>query len=477
MKEYKEKRPSEIIGYRLKLSVLLQRGLGPNLILSGLKGQTVPYLLVANYGDHYRLYYILEDGRMLSAINVPIPEFEREQLKFQKATTPLFVIPKPEVPESKIEKVKKQLNEKFHHYIDLIEKQTSAKVRNIPLITIYQTPLDEKLVIKRESDFIKFPLELITSDLIEGFLITEAYRLVFPQFVQKTKHMRPLWNIGAYFLLAKTLKAEWLNYWEPKEPLRDRITQIDEALFHSFVHFLSYLGKFETIAFEDEQFEKTFSIFSKISPKTASNPEIAAQCYLQLANHQGSFILKAALFFILAKKMDEAVKILKELAKYSLTEEIQKARTFCEQLATGQLSKLYSPSFEVASIPPEIQKLFNEAFEQIKGHVLEIKRLHKEKGTLNDPITVKIELRNITDLTFQNVVLKDELPSKLGISILSANTFHLPRISPKQIITLEYQISCGFKSKMRFDTGSIAFEDAYGHRYIQPITPTILFFT
>ena len=142
MKEYKEKRPSEIIGYRLKLSVLLQRGLGPNLILSGLKGQTVPYLLVANYGDHYRLYYILEDGRMLSAINVPIPEFEREQLKFQKATTPLFVIPKPEVPESKIEKVKKQLNEKFHHYIDLIEKQTSAKVRNIPLITIYQIKPD-----------------------------------------------------------------------------------------------------------------------------------------------------------------------------------------------------------------------------------------------------------------------------------------------------------------------------------------------
>ncbi len=249
-------------------------------------------------------------------------------------------------------------------------------------------------------------------------MITEAYRLVFPQFVQKTKHIRPLWNMGAFFLLSKTLKQEWLNYWETNEPLKDKITKINEALFHSFVHFLPYLGKFDTISFEDEPFEKTPSIFSKFSPKTTSTPEIAVQCYLQLAYHQESFILKAALYFILAKKMNEAVKNLKELAKFFLTEEIQKARTFCEQLATGQLSNLYSPSFDVASIPLNIQKLFNEAFEQVKSRVLEIKGLHKDKGTLNEPITVKIEIRNITDLTFQNAILKAELASKPRVSLL-----------------------------------------------------------
>jgi hypothetical protein len=476
LKEYKEKRPSEIAGYRLKLSVLLQRGLGPGLILSGLKGQAVPYLLVANYGDHYRLYYILEDGRMLNADNVPTPEFDREQLKFQKATTKLFVIPKPEVPESKIEKVKKQLNEKFRYYIDLIEKQTFAKVRNIPVITIYQTSIDEKLVIRREADFIKFPLELVTHKLIEGFLITEAYRLIFPQFVQKTKHMRSLWNIGAYFLLAKTLKEEWLNYWESKEPLRERTTQINEALFHAFVHFLTYLGKFETTTFEDEQFEKIFSIFSKISKKTDSNPEIAAQCYLQLANHEGNFILKAALYFILAKQIDDAVKILKELAKFAVPEEIQKAKTVCEELATGQLSKLYSPSFETVSFPLDIQKLFNEAFEQVKTRVLEINRIHKEKGKLNDPFTIKIEIRNKTDLTFQHLILKDELPSKPTIDFLSSNSFNLPQISPHQIISVEYQINCAIPAKLRLDNGSITFEDLYEHRYIQNLLSTVVSF-
>ena len=36
VKEYREKRPIGIIGYRVKLSVVLQRGYGPSLILSGM---------------------------------------------------------------------------------------------------------------------------------------------------------------------------------------------------------------------------------------------------------------------------------------------------------------------------------------------------------------------------------------------------------------------------------------------------------
>lgn len=477
LKEYREKRPVGIVGYRVKLSVLLQRGYGPSLILSGLKGQAVPFLLLANYGDNYRLYYILEDGRMISAINIPTADFEREQLKFQKATTKLFEIPKPEVPENKIEKVKKQLNEKFQHYIEVIKKQTSCNVRKIPLITIYQPSLEEKLVIKREPDFIKFPLELVTHNLIDGFLITEAYKLIFPKFVRKTKQMRLFCNIGAYFLLTKTLKQDWLDYWEPKMPFKAKITQLNEPLFHSFIHFLCYLGKFETDSFDDEQFEKIFSIFSEISLKTESNPEIAAHSYLQLANHEGLFVLKAALFFILANKMDDALKILKELAKFTQSEDIKKIRILCEQLATFQLSKIYSASVEIESISLNIQKLFIGALEQIKNRVLEIKRLHKENARVDESITIKLEIRNMTDLTFQNLVLKDELPKKRFINLISSNTFQFAQILPKKIVKVEYQLSTHIPSKIRFDNGSITFEDSYGNRYTQSISPTFIIIT
>lgn len=477
LKEYREKRPIGIVGYRVKLSILLQRGYGPSLILSGLKGQAVPFLLLANYGDNYRLYYMLEDGRMINAINIPTPDFEREQLKFQKATTKLFEIPKPEVPENKIEKLKKQMNQKFQHFIELIEKQTSCKVKNIPLITIYQKPFEEKLVIKRESNFIKIPLELITHNLIEGFLITEAYRLIFPKFVQKSKQMRLFRNIGAYFLISKTLKQDWLDYWEPKEPFKAKVTQINESLFHSFVRFLCYLGKFETDSFSDEQFEKIFSIFSEISLKIESDPEIAAHCYLQLANHQGIFILKAALFFILANKMDDTVKILKELAKFTQSEDIQNTRKYCEQLATFQLSKIYSSPSEMQLIPSNIQKLFTNALEQIKSQVLEIRRLHREKAPLNEPISIKLKIRNRTDLTFQNINLKDELPKKQSVILHSPNSFQFTQISPKKDTIVEYQLSCGISSKIRFDSGSATFEDFYGNRYIQSIPSTMIIFS
>ena len=158
LREYRDKRPTSIIGYRVKKSVVLQRGYGPSIIVSGLKGRVVPYLLLADYGEQYRLYYYLENGLLLNATNVPKAEFERESLKFQKATTQLFQIPKPSVPEKRAEKLKKQLNEKFQQFVNLIEKQTSCKIKLVPIITIYQDPVETKLVIKRERNFIKIPL-------------------------------------------------------------------------------------------------------------------------------------------------------------------------------------------------------------------------------------------------------------------------------------------------------------------------------
>ncbi|MHA1648989.1 MAG: hypothetical protein ACTSYB_02255, partial [Candidatus Helarchaeota archaeon] len=223
LKEFREKRPNQILGIRVKKSVLLQRGFGPSIILSGLNGQAVPFLLLADYGEYYRLYYFLENGIMLNAINIPRKQFEREQLKFEKATKKLFQFPKPQIPERKLEHYKQRLNTRFKNYLNSIEKQTSCKLPEIPLITIYQSPLEDKLVIKRERNFIKIPIELVTHELIDGFLLREAYRLVFPSFIKETEQELVYRLIGAYHFLPKSIKPKWLVYWSKKYPLKDLI--------------------------------------------------------------------------------------------------------------------------------------------------------------------------------------------------------------------------------------------------------------
>ncbi|NVM54829.1 MAG: hypothetical protein HWN66_14090, partial [Candidatus Helarchaeota archaeon] len=463
LKEYKEKRPTEIFGYRVKKSVVLHRGFGPSIIVSGLKGRIVPYLLLANYGDHYRLYYILENGVTLSAINILTSEFERERLKFQKATTQLFQIPKPPVSEKRIEKIKKQINEKFQYYIAQIEKQTSCKVKTLPIITVYQSSEETKVIIKRERNFIKFPVELISHKLIDGFLAREAYKLVFPTFIRKTKQAKLFEIMGAYLFLTKLLKKDWLQYWEPKEPFKAKLTKIGEAKFYLLLQFLCYLGKYESTLFLDSQIGKIISIFPELAQKTDKMPDIAAQCYLQLANHEGYFIIKAAFFFILANRFKEAKKALKELSKFTQSDQIRSLRVQCEHLVSLQLAKFYSSGLDLNLFASDIQELYTVTLEHVKIQVLEVKRIHKQRVSTSESITIELKIKNLTDLTFLNIKLTDNPPKKSQLELLSSNTFHFTQLSPNEKITCEYQVSCKTPQKIWFKNGHLSFEDNYNN--------------
>ncbi|MFX1294184.1 MAG: hypothetical protein ACFFD2_04920 [Promethearchaeota archaeon] len=474
LKEYRDKRPTEIIGYRIKKSVLLQRGFGPSIILSGLKGQAVPFLMLADYGNQFRLYYILENGIMLNAINIPREQFELERLKFQKATTKLFQIPRPQIHEKKIEKIKKQLNEKFHKYINLIEKRISCKVKTIPIITVYQTPIENKLIIKRERKLINFPLGLISHNLIDGFLLREAYRLALPLFIRKTEHEQLYKLIGVYFLIIKSLKQEWLQFWEPKILLKEKISQYNEKIFFSYLKFLCYLGKYESMAILDPQLEELFSNFSQLSQKIDSIPELAARCYLKIGNQNDLFTIKAVLFFILANQLKEVKSTLKILSKISNSSELYKLKTHCEYIASYQLAKFYSTDLKLDLITFSIGKLFNEAFNHIKAQVLKIERIHEKKGSQSEPITIKIKIKNRSDLTFQNIRFEDQMPKKAQINFINPNSFYFLRIHPNEIITYEYKISCNTPKKINFKNGTLTFEDIYGNHYIQTFTPTHL---
>lgn len=474
LKEYKEKRPTEIFGYRVKKSILLQRGFGPSIILSGLKGKVAPFLILANYGDHYRLYFILENGVTLNAINIPAKEFERERLKFQKATTQLFQIPRPEVPKKKLEKIKKQINEKFHQYVALIEKQTSCKIKNVPIITIYQSPVESKLVIKRERDFIKLPLELISHKLIDGFIAREAYRQLFPVFIRKTEHSKLFGLIGTFFLLPKTLKEDWLQYWEPKVKFKKKLTQINEPLFNLLLRFLWYLGKHEISPFSDAQLKKIYKIFPKLAKKTENLPDIAAQCYLQLANHKGYFILKASFFFILANRLKDARQALKELSKFTQSDEIRDLRIQCEYLLTFQLAKIYSSDLNLESYAPDVQGLFSEILNHIKNQVLEVKRIHKQKGSPSKSIKIKFNIRNLSDLTLNNIKLVDNLPKKSQAEVVGPNSFNFSQLSPKQNVTCKYKITSNVPQKIWFKNGNLTFQDSHGNHYVQTISSTVL---
>jgi len=474
LKEYKEKRPTEILGYRVKLSVLLQRGFGPSIILRGIGGQAVPYLILANYGSQYRLYYFLENGRLLNAINIEKQEFELEEAKFQKATAKLFQIPKPSVPENKLEKLKKQLNDKFQQFLTQIEKQTSCKIKTTPIITVYQSPLETKLIIKREQNFIKMPLEIITHKLIDGFLLREAYSLIFPSFIKKTKHADLLRLVGAYYLLPKSLHTDWIQYWEPREPLKIKLSQLNEPSLNSYLRFLCYFGKYESTPFLDPQLEKYSSIFFNLLGKTESISEIAAQCYLQLANHQGFFIIKAALFFILANRLKEAKKVLKELSQFAQLKEIHDLRIQCEFLASFQISKIYSSKFLLESVSRDLQKLYSETFDYIKTQLFEVKRIHKLEYFSSEAIRVKLKIKNLSDIPFQNIKLTDELPKKSQIEKFSSNTFYFAQIRPSEETSCEYEFSCETPQKLPFKNGTLTFEDTYGNHYVQLIPITLL---
>lgn len=473
LKEYREKRPTEIIGYRVKKSVLLHRGYGPSIIVSGLQGQIVPFLILANYKEYVRLYYIIENGAIINAINIDMRDFQQEQLKFEKATKKLFQIPKSTVPEKKIEKIKQQLNEKFHNFISQIEKLTAIKFKQVPLITIYQEPIESKIIIKREKDVIKLPLELINHALLEGFLAREALRLIIASFVQNTEHAKKLELMGSYHLINKSLQQDWRQFWSKKSHIEKQMISLKQQLFFNYLNFLNFIGKYEMKRINDSKLQLILTTFSEFSPETERFPELAAKAYLDIANGEEYFLLRTALFYLLAHNPKNALKCLKEIPKSSKSENYSELFNYCEGIASYRFINILSSESNFKSIPLEFQDHFRDAFTEIQKQLLEIQRTHPQKSALNKSITIKFKIKNPTDLTFKNLRLSDPLPKRTVYEIIGNDSFYFPELTPNQTLSCEYELICTSPQKnFLFKNGNITFEDTFNNNYVQIIEIT-----
>jgi len=474
LKEYRDKRPNSIVGFRVKKSVLLQRGYGPSILVSGLKGQIPPYLLLADYGSHLRLYYILENGIIVNAINIPKEDFTHEELKFQKATSKLFRIPKFVVPEKKLEKLKRQINAKFQTILSRIERQTSCNATKVPIITIYQDPVEAKAIIKREEYFLKFPLELINHKLRDGFIIREAFKLVLPLFTKKTAQKKILELIGTYHLLAKTLRPDWLEFWNKNPKFRETLAILTEPIFNSYLQFLRYLSNYELSFITDPFIDTIFSTFTKQSQQLQSNPEMAAYCYLNIDKIDSRSKIKAVLFFILAEQFDAAKNVLKRIPKRPESGEIQELRKLCQDLVAFRLSHLYTIDINSAIPFPTIRKLFYEARDLIQSKVLYVRRIHDPKHLINEPIIIKLKIENQSDLIIKNLEIDDIISPKLKVELMNSPKFYFTQVEPHQSISCEYTIKGFVPQSVWFKNGRLIFEDVYGHHYIEAIPTTYL---
>ena len=256
--------------------------------------------------------------------------------------------------------------------------------------------------------------------------------------------------------------------------IKIKISSVSELQFNTFLRFLCYLGKYESKPFLDPQVAKIFSMYPDLTKKTDLIPEIAAQCYLQLANHEGYFNIKAAFFFILANNLKEAKHTLKELSKFTQTTEIEQLRNQAEFLASYKLGKLYSSEIKLDMFSSDIQAIFNETLEHVKKQVLEVRRIHKQRYSTADEVNIKIKIKNLADIPFMNLKIIDPPPKKAQVDILESNSFYFPQIGPNKELTCEYHLGPKAPQKISFKNGSITFEDSYGTHYVQTIPTTRL---
>ena len=77
-REFREKRPFSVRVLRMKSERILTKG-GPLKILNINQSSSVYYLVLAEYEDHFRIYYYSKDGLSLGARN-----FESDKKLLQK---------------------------------------------------------------------------------------------------------------------------------------------------------------------------------------------------------------------------------------------------------------------------------------------------------------------------------------------------------------------------------------------------------
>ncbi|NHJ24114.1 MAG: hypothetical protein EAX89_06040 [Candidatus Lokiarchaeota archaeon] len=150
-REYKEKRPKSVKIYRVKSKSVLTRGVLPSLQIKQVG--PIAFLVIADYGEHYRCYNFSRQGILISGDNVePSPKFLKD---LEKSTKLEFQLPKKE-PITHPKDISAQIQDIFKRHINRLNSLIGINIIIPPfrlreifitLITQYTTLNQEELEI------------------------------------------------------------------------------------------------------------------------------------------------------------------------------------------------------------------------------------------------------------------------------------------------------------------------------------------
>jgi hypothetical protein len=204
------------------------------------------------------------------------------------------------------------------------------------------------------------------------------------------------------------------------------------------------------------------------------NPELAANCYVNLAEYEELFGIKAVLFYILANQLKAAKDALKRIPKKPKSTLIHALKGYCEDLTSYRFSKLLNSDVGAAFASANLNTLFTEAFDVLKAHIISVERLHAPKYPINETITVQLKIKNLSDLWFHSININDELSKKTTVDLISPNKFYFTKLQPRDTRTCEYELAASSAQKLWFKNGRLTFEDPSGNHYVVTIPPTSL---
>lgn len=463
-KEYRDKRPKQILGYMVKRQPAFIKGFSPSFQIQRQVVLEITYLVFANYGDSVRMYYFSSELLQLGAQNVDPKNFEKLEKKLKKAMKKIFVLPrktKEELIEEKrtayhkiISHLKhlrmnfKELQETFAREHESIRTRTGLK-GNPPIITLTDKRIEQgaRFGVKEDEKFLYISLYCLNSKFLNILIYREIFLTLLPRWVPEALRLDFAY-LGAWCVLSPPERQLLFKMWDPSVEI-ELLNPLKQRDLKATVGFLRYLDKYLDI---DSLTEKeAHYLFSIITHTHSRGPELLAEWIFTFLNSKDALV----------QDVFTAKRFLFKFMREGLLEEQDEFPGIFSQLSSSLVSlrffKFYESFNKLDAVPKGLKLLIQAALRRVKP----IKIERTAQRTTDSWVEITTTISNLTDLIL--------IPSKIKDSDYQGHDFkgslEFEKIYPDSTVNLILGINLPENESINLTPIQISLIDDFKNKY------------
>ncbi len=436
LREFKSKRPDRLEIRRARNTQIFRRGFGPQVAVLS-REKSIPYLMVLDYKNEFRVYQITEDARIVGGQNFTKEEFEKVKKNIIKYTNIIYKIIRPKPKEFTIEDLKEQINQDFKRIYQNLSNKINLQLRRLPYFSItpeYIAPNLRFGVFNEKNDIIILSDQYIGKEL-KIIFYREIFIRLIPNFLSENVRAR-IGLLSTYCLLDELVEKNLVKeIWEKIEKIPFNLNDFDRHKILKLIKLLITFNKYNIFNFNEFESMKFIDYLLKLVEKSSYN-EIFAILYMNLyndkeinQNYRKNFLEYSICYYFLADQADKVPELLEKLENNG----IQELFYYLYELDWIKIKRNLDL---INNRPKKLKNLVERVIKNVGRRLIEIKIIPIQSDLqVDSKLQINYMIINKSKNNFYELKLKKVLfKPRNSMKILDSQTLKIYKLGPGESI-------------------------------------------